>query len=197
MNPRLKKAFVASIAGSALLTSVAMATPVGSATISETGNGPVFTYSLTLNNNSSLPATSTNTIGTFWFAWIPGQDYLKTSPLTVSVPSGWTYSITGGSANDGYAIRWVASNSASYVSAGNSLTGFGFTSNDAPASVFGNSFYFPSTPVLTSFVYEGAPFSDGGNQFVASAVPEPASAGCSLLLLGLLVRRRFTAGNTV
>lgn len=52
--------------------------------------------------------------------------------------------------------------------------------------------FFPGTPVLTSFVYSGAPFSDGGFQFVvqpaaATAAPEPASGALAVLGIGLLV----------
>jgi hypothetical protein len=68
----------------------------------------------------------------------------------------------------------VALSPANDIPSGQSLTGFSFTSADPPASVFGNSVFFPTTPVLTSFVYSGAPFSDAGFDF------QVAEAACFL-----------------
>jgi hypothetical protein len=127
-------------------------------------------YSITLHD------TGTTTAGTFWFAWSPGQDYLATSPIGVTSPAGWASNITHGGSSDGYAIEWVAVSSSSDVAAGGSRSGFSFTSNDPPSAVFGNSVFYPTTPVPTSFIYSGAPFqdpsgnSDPGAQFVATEV---------------------------
>ncbi|MHB1769168.1 MAG: hypothetical protein ACYCUV_15120 [Phycisphaerae bacterium] len=62
----------------------------------------------------------------------------------------------------------------------NTLNGFSFTTLDSPSSVFGDSIYFPGTPVLTSQVYHAGPFTDtfngiSGYEFLAQVVPEPAS----------------------
>ncbi|HEY4171745.1 MAG TPA: Hint domain-containing protein, partial [Rhodopila sp.] len=81
---------------------------------------------------------------------------------------GWTDQITNAGASDGYAIRFVASSASSDVAANSSLTGFSFTSTDAPSGVFDNSTFFSAFPVTTSFVYAGAAFSDPGFQFVAT-----------------------------
>jgi hypothetical protein len=147
-----------------------------SATLSSTPDGANFDYTITLMNSSS----STNSIGTFWFAWVPGKDFLATSPLSVTDPTGWADKITHGGSTDGYAIQWVSSSSSDNVPIGGSLT-FKFTSADTPAQIAGLSPFYPTIPVETSFVYSGAPFSDAGFQFTVSSVPEP-----STLTLGIL-----------
>ena len=122
-------------------------------------------YSLTLTD------TGSTTVGTFWFAWIPLQDYLLTSPTSITDPTGWTHSITGGTAGDGFAIQWRASSASGDIASGGTLAGFSFESTDSPTYVFGDSsptFSFPQTPVVTAFVYSGAPFSDAGFKFTAS-----------------------------
>ncbi len=125
-------------------------------------NATTYQYSMTLTD------TGTTTAGTFWFAWIPGQDYLLTSPLTISDPAGWTHIVTGGFAGDGFAIQWKATVASGDIQPGGSLSGFTFTTTDTPAYVSGNAKFQPTTPVLTGFIYSGAPFSDPGAQFVVA-----------------------------
>ncbi len=142
-------------------------------------NGVDFDYTITLTNASS----STLNLGTFWFAWVPGKDFMSNSPLTETNPNGWTSKITHGSATDGYAIQWVASNSSFVIVPGSSLS-FGFESAETPTQLAGSSAAFPTFPEGTSFVYSGAPFSDAGDQFVVaplSSVPEPSSMILTLL----------------
>lgn len=161
-----------------LMGPAARAAIIVDSTISAQFNGSSYDYSIVLTNT----AASTVNIGTFWFAWIPAQDYLKTSPLSVTSPAGWVGAITHvpNVATNGYAIQWVAGgtgaafNPALAITPGNSLT-FGFRSTDTPAEVFGNSIFFNNPPVLTSFVYQGAPFSGEALQFVVRSVPEPSS----------------------
>ncbi len=145
------------------------------ATLSDIASGLNYDYTIDLNNTVS----STSPIETLWFAWVPGQNFLPTSPLTVQPPTGWTATITGGGPGDGYGIEFVTSTSP--VTPGNSLL-FNFSSTDTPAELAGNSPAHPGTPVGTSFVYSGAPFSGSSASFVVQPVPEPSSFG--LLLLG-------------
>jgi hypothetical protein len=137
------------------------------ALLSTTGSGSstVYNYQVTLND------TGSTALGTFWFGWTPGKDFMKSSPTAISDPTGWTDTITGGGAGDGFAIRWEASSTG--VAAGHSLTGFKFSSKDSPTALAGKSTFFPTTPVETSFVYGGAPFSDAGDEFVAAAPITP------------------------
>jgi Hint domain len=136
-----------------------------SATITSTQLGPdSYSYTVTLTDTGSTP------LGTFWMGWVPGKDFLDTRPTSASDPTGWTDAITNFGASDGYAIQWhVVSTSTDEVPPGGSLS-FSFTSADTPAEVFGDSTHYPGTPALTSFVYSGMPFSDGGFQLVV----EPA-----------------------
>jgi len=164
--------------------------PVG--TISSQADGALFDYTITLRNSS----TSTDVIGTFWYAWVPGKDFLPTNPIAGDfvTPTGWHLTVTHfpNVATNGYALQWVADSPATALTQGNSLT-FGFTSADTPTQIAGNSPFFPDTPVNTSFVYHGAPFSDAGVQFDLSAVPEPSSIclfGLGGLGLAVAYRRR-------
>jgi hypothetical protein len=134
-----------------------------SAVINSTPDGSDFDYTITLTNSSS----STSGIGTFWYAWVPGEDFLATRPISVTPPTGWSDQITNVGSKDGFAIEYTANSSASYLAPGKSLN-FMFKSADTPASVNGNSVFYPTTPVGTSFVYPQGPFSDSGHEFVVA-----------------------------
>jgi hypothetical protein len=126
-----------------------------------TGSSTIFNYQITLSDTGSTP------LGTFWFGWTPGRDFMNSTPTAVSDPTGWTDTITNEGSGDGFAIQWVAGSNA--VSVGHSLTGFDFSSAQSPTELAGKSAFFSSIPVETSTVYSGAPFSDAGDQFVAAA----------------------------
>jgi len=168
----------------------ARAVESASAVITPTSlGGGNFDYSITLND------TGTTNLGTFWFAWIPGQDYLPVSPISEVSPTGWNVNaITHAGSSDGYAIQWVASSN--FITPGNSLT-FSFETTATPAQIGGNSSFFPGTPVGTSFVYSGGPFSDGGARFVATlaAAPEPSTLGmlffAAAIMGGIMFRWRL------
>jgi hypothetical protein len=134
-----------------------------SATINSAHSGSDYNYTITLNNSRS----STSGIGTFWYAWIPGEDFLATKPISVTPPTGWSDIITHAGATDGYAIEYTANSATYYVQPGHSLK-FLFKSADTPASVNGKSKFYPTTPVGTSFVYPMRAFSDSGHEFVVA-----------------------------
>jgi hypothetical protein len=137
------------------------------------GDGVNFDYTITLKNLS----TSTDPIGTFWFSWTPGQDYMANSPLSESTPAGWAALVTHGGANDGYAIQWVAQSTPADLAPGSSLT-FGFKSPESPAQLAGNSPFFAHPPEGTAFLYSGPPFTGDSARIVATpaaAVPEPST----------------------
>jgi hypothetical protein len=148
-----------------------MATINASGVISSTAAGTGFNYTITLTNASSSNAG----IGTFWYSWVPGQDFLATSPTSVTPPPGWTDNITNMGRGDGFAIQFLANGPANDVRPGGSLN-FSFTSTDSPASVNDNSVFFPGTPVGTAFVYPQGPFSDVGHQFVVTPAQTPTPA---------------------
>jgi hypothetical protein len=168
------------------------ASEMSTATYSVTQLTPgTWQYSFTLND------TGTTNIGTFWFAWKPGQDYMPTVPTNITAPSGWMFQVTGmNNATDGNAVQWVA-NAASVETPGQSLTGFSFDSATTPAQMAGLAQFFDNPPVATYFIYSGAPFSDAGAVAVAAAAaaqaPEPSTILLTLLGSGLVLgsfRRR-------
>jgi hypothetical protein len=151
--------------------------PTASATISDTQiNSTTFNYQIDVQDG----ADSANTVGTFWFSWVPGKDFMDVKPTSVSSPAGWTDNITGGGTGDGFAIQWLNTSAADIINPNTSLEGFSFTSTDTPAEIGADSLLYPGTPVLTAFAYDAAPFSDAGDQFLvtiaAPVTPPPTSA---------------------
>jgi hypothetical protein len=130
-----------------------------------------YQYTITLKD------TGTTTIGTFWFAWIPSEDFMPVRPLSVALPAGWRDNITHAGSHDGFAIQWIASSPSSELHPGQSKV-FHFRSSATPAQVFGKSTFYPTQLVTTSFVYSGMPFSDLGYEFHSSSntVIPPAPA---------------------
>ena len=43
-----------------------------------------YQYTITLDDTGSTP------IGTFWFGWVPGEDFLDPAPSSMTAPAGWT-----------------------------------------------------------------------------------------------------------
>jgi len=155
-----------------------------SATISATSAGPYWDYNIALQNLGS----STDSLQTFWFSWVPGEDFMPTSPLSVSPPTGWTDMITNGGPTDGFAIQFVTTSAS--LAPGSTLD-FSFTSASSPAQIAGDSPFYPGTPVGTFFAYQGTPFVGDSFSSVAtfssavSSVPEPSTL--TLALVGGLV----------
>ncbi len=186
--------FGLAVAVAGLLVVDATAGTIGaSATITATPDGSDYDDSITLTNTSGA---GDDNIATFWFGWVPGEDFLATKPLSVTVPSGWKDVISHGAATDGYAIQFDALASANDLTPGNSLV-FAFTSADTPAKLMGNSVFYPGTPALTSFVYSQGPFQGDHEQFVVrfASVPEPSSLMLGIIgVVGSLALRRLRRG---
>ncbi len=146
------------------------------ATVAGTANGAGgYNYSVTLND------TGATAIGTFWFGWIPGQDFLTQNPSAIGFPSGWTDSIVafGG----GYSIEWSANSAANYIQPGGSSFAFTFSSAETPAMLGANSTLAPTYPSTTSYVYAAAPFVSSGVQItpVVGGAATPMEAATATL----------------
>jgi hypothetical protein len=162
---------------------------VASATLTPiSGNGP-FVYALTLVDSGSTA------IGSVWYSWTPGHNYLPSVPsAAASQTTGWTTSVQGSAG--AASVQFVAG-AGDALQPGQSAT-FDFTSADSPSTLAGSvPIGSPpvETPIGTSTAYTAGLFSDGGDKFVVSSVPEPSS----WVLLGttaagwLALRRRRAA----
>jgi hypothetical protein len=147
--------------------------------------GNLFNYTITLDNS----AASTSPIGTFWYAWTPAGDFLPSNPNLVTPPTGWSETITHFGAGDGYGIEFVANSPANALAPGHSLD-FNFETLDSPGALAANSPYYPTTPVGTSVVYGGGPFTAPSDQFVVQPAPEPSVMGLSILAVSVLMLGR-------
>jgi hypothetical protein len=161
---------------------VAAQAPSGKAVVTETStSGGLFDYSVLLTNTSS-----TATIGTFWYSWIPGQSYLADAPTNIVNPTGWNDSIItpGGPDAGGYSIMWTAT---SPLAAGGTEP-FEFTSPETPAQLAGNSPFFsnPTASESTFFLYSGAAFATPSFESIATVVAVPEPKGSLLFLVGLV-----------
>jgi hypothetical protein len=155
--------------------------------ISSVAAGANFDYTIALTNSSA----STSSIGTFWYAWTPGQDYLATKPIPESLPAGWVPQIFHSGTGDGYSIEFIASDPNAYLQPGNTLN-FKFASADTPQSVTGNSKYYTTTPVGTSFLYPLTPFNNGVkiDVTIAPPPPPPGPTGAELVTISTVILTR-------
>ena len=154
-------------------------TLAATATFTDTEVSPgEFQYDLTLNN------TGTTDIGTFWFSWVPGANFMVVPPTNIVSPAGWTGTDINFSGAD--SIQWVDSG---MLAAGTSQSGFEFQSTLTPAQLEGPS-SMAGDPVATSFVYIAAPFGDPGLQLVVTpaqtSTPEPGTILLTALGIGLV-----------
>ena len=149
---------------------------------------PVFNYNLTVTNTGTTP------LGTFWFGWLPGENFLPSVPTSPANPTGWTSALMGvGNSADGSSIQWVAQSAGADIAPGQSLSGFDFSSADSPSVLAGFSPQHSTSHAMTSFVYGGGPFSDGGFEFVVTGV----SAGSATSISSLNVSSStITAGQS-
>jgi hypothetical protein len=140
--------------------------------------GGVFDYTITLNNSSN----SSSQVETFWFSWVPGEDFMPTNPISVLAPAGWTYSVVNGSyyGPDGYSIEFNTGSAP--LNPGASLN-FKFTSLASPTALAGDSPFYPGNPVDTAYLYSSYAFYGASEQLVVESVPEPSCL--SLLAVGL------------
>jgi hypothetical protein len=172
---------------SAGLTGSAVAALGGSADLTPNTIAGGYHDSIAIHN------TGNTTIGTFWFSWIRGYDFMPHSPTNIVTPAGWNMTVFGGPyPADGYSILWQASAPANYLAAGSSLSGFAFDTVDSPTVLAGlTTLTNPPTPnrhVVTSFFYVGPAEADPGFEFDVNIVPAPA--GLAFIGVGALAATR-------
>lgn len=164
-----KKTVQIALAGVALVAGTVFSAygqgQVASGTVSGSGSGP-YTYSLMFSDATG----ATSSIGSIWYAWVPGFFYLPGTPTSASAPVGWTATV------DGHSVQYVATSSAYDIAPGQSLSGFGYQATFSPAQLGAA----PNSG--ESVAYSGGLFSDAGNTFNVTMVPEPSTA--CLLALG-------------
>ncbi len=89
------------------------ATETASATFTDSQVSPgIWQYQLNLTD------TGTTTVGTFWFAWTPGDNFMLATPTSITSPAGWGDAVTTGGPSGGSAIMWQANSAADDLTAG-------------------------------------------------------------------------------
>jgi len=150
------------------------------ATMTAVQDGANYDYTVTLHNAGS------SNIETFWFAWLPGYDFLTSYPAVTKTPTNWTTFIESGYYG-GYSIEFYDTGSSSPLSPGQSSSAFQFTSADSPAVLAANDPIFGYYATTFSYVYQGAAqasaFGTIGS-IPVTPVPEPSSIG--LAVIGLI-----------
>jgi hypothetical protein len=171
------------------LAGTAGAQEMASATIIQTGtDGSNFDYAIQLTD------TGQTTIGSWWYGWIPGYNFLASTPTVTSNPTGWTDSVIPGYAPyAGASVQWFASGPASYIQPGGSVT-FDIRTPDDLTTMTGPSPYgFGYYDSGDSYVYSQGLEADSGG-FLEVIAPEPT--GISLIAVSAafaLKRRRWNA----
>jgi hypothetical protein len=141
-----------------LFAGTTMGQLAGNAQLTSTPGGGQYQDTIVLHN------TGTTTVGTFWFGWIPGENFLQSMPTNVTAPPGWTSQVFvfGGPT---YSIEWYATSSGSYVPGGGQLSGFGFTSADSSTVLQGLAPNDQQHHVTDSYLYITGAFGDPGLAF--------------------------------
>src|SRR5208337_4980426 len=149
---------------------------IASGTISSSGVGP-YAYSLTFSD----AAGATSPIGSVWYSWVPGQFFLPGTPTSASAPTGWSATVFNNS------VQFVASSASYDITAGHSLSGFGYDATFSPSQL-------AAAPNSSeSVAYSAGLFSDNGYTFNVLTVPEPATVSllvCGASALCLFARRK-------
>jgi hypothetical protein len=185
MSQFKRMAFVVTALLAAAIAGKASASETASTVLTSTPlGGGIFQYNIALTNTS----TDGSTIGTMWFAWIPGDFYMEATPTNASNSAGWENNIIGGG---GESIQWEAGSNALLLQPGNTDQ-FTFDSTETLAQLLGPSTEGNHAIETTSVLYNGDVAFSGSSLTIV--VPEPATL--SLLALGsggLMLRRRRRA----
>jgi len=176
----MNRGFAALLSATVAISAFGQIKGSGSMTYNQVGSS--YQYNMTIND------IGTTAIGTVWYSWIPGYDFMDALPTNLSAPTGWSVGYFGGEPGDGYSVQFVANSGG--IAAGNSLSGFKFTSTDTPAILSGNSSFLQGFAIGTTYVYAGAPELGNAGVFTVEPVPEPITMLVLAPALILFRRRR-------
>jgi hypothetical protein len=143
--------------------------------------GGVYHYTITLHN------TGTTTIGSLWFSWIPGENFMTAVPTSITSPASWTGSLQGGAGSA--SILWQANTAAARLAAGGTLNTFTFNSTHTPAQMDGLSVNDTRYHVTDSYIYSAGALSDAGYLFTMTVTPAPSAAALAGIALVPFARR--------
>jgi hypothetical protein len=188
-----KRTILSASALLAILSATAITAQAANGTISASGtftfaNDPVsgFDYTVTVLNSAS----STASIGSFWFGWTFSGDFLPSDPTAEAGPTGWTATVAP--ENSKFSIQYVLSTGTAIAPGGSGI--FTFTSADSPTVLTGTD-SSPSGPTASSFVFNAGLFSSPSEQITITEAPEPSSLGLIALgglgFAGLGWRKKF------
>jgi hypothetical protein len=129
----------------------------------EIGTSDEYEYTLTL---TALPGSET--IDSYWFAWVPGHFYLQSSPTDITANDGWKGTADGGS---------IQFTSGTAITPGNTVT-FGFESTVTPSQMTADVGSASSVAYPGPITFSG---SSPNETIGVTTVPEP-----SVLILSAL-----------
>ncbi|MFT3684206.1 MAG: hypothetical protein QM783_04640 [Phycisphaerales bacterium] len=179
---RTRKALVSAVVLSAFSTVSLAALQATGELVGTPMGGGVYHYTLTIHN------TGTTTIGSLWFAWIPGENFMTAAATSVTSPANWAGAHQGGAGAD--SVLWQANSAAARIAVGGTLTGFAFNSTQTPAQMAALSPNDTRYHMTDSYVYSAGAFSDGGFLFTITVTPTPSAAAALGLASTAMLRRR-------
>src|SRR5438045_3935192 len=113
------------------------------------------------SNAITVHNTGATTIGTFWYSWIPGENFMPSAPTNITAPAGWYAQlyVFGGPT---YSIEWYTYSPSAYIPAGGQLTGFNYNGTMNPGALQQPAANDPRYYVTDSYFYVTQAFSDPG-----------------------------------
>jgi len=160
----------------ACLLAIAAASPAfaqlaGNAELVSTDQGGgQYANAITVHN------TGTTTIGTFWYSWIPGENFMPSAPTNITSPPGWNAQVYV-FAGPTYSIEWYTYNPASYIPAGAQLAGFNYNGTMSPAALQQPAANDPHYHITDSYLYQTQAFNDPGLLFRVSVTTGGGGGG--------------------
>jgi hypothetical protein len=180
--PRTRPALLSAAAVAAISSASHAALQATGELVGTPNGGGGYHYTLTIHN------TGTTTIGSLWFAWIPGENFMTAAATNVTSPAGWSGGHQGGAGSE--SILWQANTAGARLAVGGTLTGFAFDSNQTPTQMAGLSPNDSRYHMTDSYVYIAGALGDAGYLFTITVTPAPSAVATVGLASMTLLRRR-------